>query len=332
MFLRCACCRPAFFLRAALRSSVSRPSLKTFQPTFEMTVAIHRLPRRQLHPAAREAFVIRCSHQLAIQPWRRNFQDVRPPGTASSTSRIVPTSRLKLRAVFVRHPAGLVDEDPQHAGLAPAAQLNLDHFQPAGGRHALRNFPNSIDLKCHEINITGTSTVRKAAETKKWAFAHWCVSPNAGTTQQFPTSIYARSGAKDKPRRGSSRGVNCAEEATSGASLSAIFCCKRCLKIWGGCGAASYWKFEISTTLLLRLPRAKASCLPSSDQAKSKIRSVLKCVSCFAGPPVSGCPRRYRLHRGSRHIGRTCCLATRLVRTFPRERRSDRRDPRPVPG
>jgi len=28
------------------------------------------------------------------------------------------------------------------------------------------------------------------AQTKKWACAHWCASPNAGTTQQFPILEY----------------------------------------------------------------------------------------------------------------------------------------------
>jgi len=35
-----------------------------------------------------------------------------------------------------------------------------------------------------------------------WACAHWCASPIAGTTQQFPNTNIRRSGAKDKPGRG----------------------------------------------------------------------------------------------------------------------------------
>src|SRR6267154_6008761 len=37
-------------------------------------------------------------------------------------------------------------------------------------------------------------------ETKMWACAHWCVSPNARTTQQLQLQIYAGGGEKTNGR------------------------------------------------------------------------------------------------------------------------------------
>ena len=48
-------------------------------------------------------------------------------------------------------------------------------------------------------------------------------------------------------------------------------------------------KLLIKTTSLLSLPRVRASCLPSCDQAKSKICPDLKFVICLGGPPLSFC-------------------------------------------
>lgn len=50
--------------------------------------------------------------------------------------------------------------------------------------------------------------------------------------------------------------------------------------------------FDVSlskTTSRVMRPLATASCLPSRDQAKSKMWSALKSVANFGGPPLSGC-------------------------------------------
>src|SRR5438270_9337944 len=47
-------------------------------------------------------------------------------------------------------------------------------------------------------------------------------------------------------------------------------------------------KSLISTTSLSTTPREKASHLPSRDQSKEKMRSVLKFVNCLGGPPSMG--------------------------------------------
>jgi hypothetical protein len=56
-----------------------------------------------------------------------------------------------------------------------------------------------IDLKSHETNkLSGCWEVPKAAQTKKWACAHWCAPAKSGTTQQFPRTNIRRSEPKDK--------------------------------------------------------------------------------------------------------------------------------------
>ena len=84
-----------------------------------------------------------------------------PPGTASSTSRMVLKLAGEADAVFVRHPrgmirrwhgAGAVDKHAQHPVLASAYELDVNDFESAGGRNAVGNSPNSIDLKYHVFN------------------------------------------------------------------------------------------------------------------------------------------------------------------------------------
>jgi len=58
----------------------------------------------------------------------------------------------KIRTVFMRDAAVLVDEDSQHAGFAPAAQLHVYNLQAGRGRDPLCYFSNSIDVKCHETS------------------------------------------------------------------------------------------------------------------------------------------------------------------------------------
>src|SRR6266536_3812393 len=49
-----------------------------------------------------------------------------------------------------------------------------------------------------------------------------------------------------------------------------------------------YLKPVIKTTSRFTTPRERASCCPSRDQAKLKIRSLLKSVSCLGDPPSIG--------------------------------------------
>jgi hypothetical protein len=60
----------------------------------------------------------------------------------------------------VRHPgervatrrSRLVQEHTQHAGIAAAAKLNLNYLKSAGDRYPLRDFPDTIKIKCHASN------------------------------------------------------------------------------------------------------------------------------------------------------------------------------------
>src|SRR6185437_3990750 len=94
-----------------------------------MTVAIHRHAGRQLYPAALKPLEIRWPKQLAVEPWRRNLQNVR----AASDRVLDIEDRADLAAhvgaIFVRNPGRLVDEDAQHAGLAAASQFDLDYLK-----------------------------------------------------------------------------------------------------------------------------------------------------------------------------------------------------------
>ena len=51
---------------------------------------------------------------------------------------------------------------------------------------------------------------------------------------------------------------------------------------------SAHLKSVIMTTSLVWEPRARAICLPSRDQAKEKVWSVLKSVNCRGGPPSRG--------------------------------------------
>src|ERR1700739_3097542 len=66
----------------------------------------------------------------------------------------------EVRAISVRNSrqgiaacrAWLVQKNAQHTGIATPAQLNFDHFQPAGGRYPLRDLTYPIKIKCHASN------------------------------------------------------------------------------------------------------------------------------------------------------------------------------------
>jgi hypothetical protein len=60
--------RPPSGRRAQVQDQPSFP--EAFQPAFEVTVAVYRVVRRQLHAAASESLVIRRTGQLAIQSGR----------------------------------------------------------------------------------------------------------------------------------------------------------------------------------------------------------------------------------------------------------------------
>src|SRR5256885_874034 len=165
--------------------------LKTFQPSFKVSVVVDRLPGSQLHAAAGKTAEVGGLDQLPIQPRRRNFQCVRP---WHDVFNIENRAKLpaEIRTVFVRDPGqwissgqSLIQKHPQHARFATAEDLDLYYFETAGGGYPLRNFPHTFDVKRHESNdllADGRNTGR--GPTKKWACAHWCASPKAGT-QQF---------------------------------------------------------------------------------------------------------------------------------------------------
>ena len=70
-------------------------------------------------------------------------------------------------AILVRHPAGLVDEDAQHAGFPPTAQLDLDHLQAQRSRHALRYRPDWFDVNSHKTSgLAPAGRIKKGPQVK----------------------------------------------------------------------------------------------------------------------------------------------------------------------
>src|SRR6267378_5934918 len=125
---------------------------KTFQPPFKVPVAIHRLPGHQFDAAARKTLVVDCPIQLAVKPRRGNFQHIRPTRHRVFDVENRPELPTEARAILVRHTARLIDEDAEHAGLARAVKLDLDHLKSARGGHPFRNPAHPIFVKCHESN------------------------------------------------------------------------------------------------------------------------------------------------------------------------------------
>src|SRR4029077_16771800 len=125
---------------------------KALQPSFKVTVAVHRLTRHQLYPATREPLVICGPVQLAIQSRRGNFENISPSGYHIFHIENRAKLTAKLGAVLVRYTCGLVEENSQHSALAAPAELNLDDLQAAGARHALCNSAHQIFIKCHCSN------------------------------------------------------------------------------------------------------------------------------------------------------------------------------------
>ena len=107
---------------------------------------------------------------------------------------MVPNSRLKVAQSPCVTPARriaagrsrLIQKHAQHAGIAASAKLDIDHFQPAGGRYPIRNFPYSINLKCHASNnLRGERLRQDCLCNEKVGLRPLCAPPNAVTTQQF---------------------------------------------------------------------------------------------------------------------------------------------------
>src|SRR5208337_2426391 len=73
-----------------------------------------------------------------------------------------------------------VNKHAQHAVLTRPANFHFNHFQPARACHPLGNLPDLIQIKSHVFSTlrpeSSRQHSRKPAQTKKWAFAHWCAS------------------------------------------------------------------------------------------------------------------------------------------------------------
>src|SRR6184192_1321450 len=95
----------------------------------------------------------------------------------------------------------LINHNSQHARLASTAQLHFHHLQPAGSGDALRNLAHPLGLKCHVTSNLQYALVVKPAETKKWACAHWCVSPILVLHNSFQILIYAARNEKTNDQR-----------------------------------------------------------------------------------------------------------------------------------
>src|SRR5580700_2885665 len=191
-------------LTARLTQIQRQPAFaKTFQSTFEMAVAVHRLPRHQLHFAAGEALVVSRTHQLAIQPRRGNFQHV--GGSRNHVLYVENRAKLtaELRTVLVRHSGRLVKIDPEHPGLAPAVQLDFNHFQAARPCHALGYGAHPFFIKCHESNSLQASGARTHGHKLKSGLAPTGVLRQMLVLHNSIQYINIRpSAAKDKPPRG----------------------------------------------------------------------------------------------------------------------------------
>ncbi len=99
-----------------------------FQPAFKMPITVYRLFRSQLDTAALKSLKITGLDQLAIQPWRRNLQHIRSAGYCILYIQYRAHLPAEVCAIFMRYAARLINENPQHARLASAAQLDLHNF------------------------------------------------------------------------------------------------------------------------------------------------------------------------------------------------------------
>ena len=209
----CPCSKPAapIFLRDlwldTLRVQRQPSFAKTLQPTFEVPVVVHRIPRRQLHPASDEALKLTRLRQLPVQPRRRNFQRV---AARHRVLNIEDRAKLaaEVGAISVRHScqriatrrSRLVQKHAQHAGIATPAKLDFDHFQPAGGRYPLRNLSYSIKLKCHASNNLRSGPPGRFLRNEKVGLRPLvCSAKSWYYTTVLSFLIYAGWGSKDKP-------------------------------------------------------------------------------------------------------------------------------------
>src|SRR5215470_15637659 len=176
---------------------------KTLQTSLKVPIAVYRFSRHQLDTAAREPFIITGPRQLTIKAWRRDLQHICPAG--HSIFDIKDRSELTTEGgtVLVRNPGWLVNEDPKHAAFAAAPKFNLDHFQPTGDGYAIGNTAHSVFVERHESKRVRSFAPRCIwPQTKMWACAHWCASPNAGTTQQYSIDEYTPLARKKQTREG----------------------------------------------------------------------------------------------------------------------------------
>src|ERR1700683_4218039 len=179
---------------------------KTFQPPFEVPIVAHRIPRRQLHPAAHKALKLSCFAQLPVQPRRRNFQriacryrilDIKDGAKLAAEVHAI-SMRHSCQRIATRRP-GLVKKHAQHAGIAAPAKLQVDHFQPAGGRYPLRNLAYPIKLKCHASNnLQPTSPSQFLGNEKVGLRPLVCFAKLRYYTTVLSFLIYAPTTEKDK--------------------------------------------------------------------------------------------------------------------------------------
>src|SRR3974377_1006295 len=160
-----------------------------------MPVAVDRVARHQLHHAPAEALELCRLRELSVQTGRGHLQGVRPTWYRVFDVEDRPHFPAKVRAVVVGHSTRLVNLNPQHPGLTPAAEPHFDPFQAAGAppplsnlldlaqpRHLLppsgRQQPSATRPTGSQYRLDSPTASGLKVGIIKWALAHRCASPS----------------------------------------------------------------------------------------------------------------------------------------------------------
>src|SRR5581483_1136026 len=177
--------------------------LETLQPAFEVTIPFQRRVGGQFDQVSREAGVIRRTDQLAIQTGRRNLEQIGPTRNHILNIENRPHLTAHVGAIVVGDTTWFVNEHPQHACFAAAAELYVHYFQPAGRRHTFYDGAYLINVQRHEStgfrgfrfrHRTGQNTFKQKVGLRPLVCFAKTVLHNSNSTNMIP-----RSGAKDKP-------------------------------------------------------------------------------------------------------------------------------------
>src|SRR5512138_1421413 len=102
-----------------------------------MLISVHRPSGGHLDPTSCKTLEVDSPRQWAIQARGRNLQQVRTPGDRVLYVEDDSHLAAQVGAVFVRHPARLVNRNAQHPALASATHLDFDYLESTGSGDTL---------------------------------------------------------------------------------------------------------------------------------------------------------------------------------------------------